>query len=184
MQRQESLSPLRRRLFSPSAGGGSKLHVAHNVSVLLDVRAHLRYVGEVLPSDGVRECLSDSDLSLHLLKFTIYQYSPFQVLCPTRNFFSQNFPNCELLSGAGTGRPARTAGFQVSRAGAFRRVPVSNKYLQWLQAGRARSVPLYGRHRVFVEGGIPMPQVPSGRQGVVSSCRIRLRSTIRSSASS
>ena len=113
-----------------------------------------------------------------------YEYSPFQVLCPTRNFFFQNFPNCELLSGAGTGRPARTAGFQVSRAGAFRRVPVSFKYLQWLQAGRARSVPPYGRHRVFVEGGSPMPQVPSGRQGVASSCRICLRSTIRSSASS
>ena len=99
-------------------------------------------------------------------------------------FFFQNFLNCELLSGAGTGRPARTAGFQVSRAGAFRRVPVSFKYLQWLQAGRARSVPPYGRHSVFFEGGIPMPQVPSGRQGVASSCRIRLRSTIRSSASS
>jgi hypothetical protein len=54
----------------------------------------------------------------------------------------------------------------------------------WLQAGRARSVPPYGRHSAFVEGGIPMPQVPCGRQGVASSCRIRLASTIRSSASS
>jgi hypothetical protein len=98
--------------------------------------------------------------------------------------FFQNFPKCELLSGVGTGRSARTASFQVSRARAFRRVPVSFKYLQWLQAGRARSVPLYGRHRVFVEGGIPMPQVPSGRQGVASPCQIRLTSTIRSSASS
>ena len=111
-------------------------------------------------------------------------YSPFQVLCPTRNFFPQTFPNCELLSGAGIIRSARTAGFQVSLARAFRRVPVSFKYLPWLQAGQARSEPPYGRHSVFVEGGIPMPQVPSGRQGVASSCRIRLTSTIRSSASS
>ena len=94
-------------------------------------------------------------------------------------------PNCELLlSGAGIIRSARTAGFQVSLARAFRRVPVSFKYLPWLQAGQARSEPPYGRHSVFVEGGIPMPQVPSGRQGVASSCRIRLTSTIRSSASS
>ena len=111
-------------------------------------------------------------------------YSPFQVLCPTRNFFSKPFQTCELLSGAGIIRSARTAGFQVSLARAFRRVPVSFKYLQWLQAGQARSVPPYGRHSVFVEGGIPMPQVPSGRQGVASPCRIRLTSTIRSSASS
>ena len=56
-------------------------------------------------------------------------------------FFYKTFQTANYLV-AGIIRSARTAGFQVSLARAFRRVPVSFKYLPWLQAGQARSEPL------------------------------------------
>ena len=90
---------------------------------------------------------------------------------------------CKSISGAGTGRSARTASLPVSLARAFRRVPVRSTHFVRRQAG-----PLAHRLRMaaaaFSLKGAFSAQVPSGRQGVASSCRIRLASTIRSSASS
>ena len=90
---------------------------------------------------------------------------------------------CKSISGAGTGRSARTSSLAVSRARAFRRVPVTSTRFVRRQAG-----PLAHRPRMaataFSLRGAFSAQVPSGRQGVASSCRIRLTGTIRSSASS
>ena len=83
------------------------------------------------------------------------------------------------ISGAGTGRSARTASLAVLLARAFRRVPVPSTHFVRRQAG-----PLAHRLRLaataFSLRDALSARVPSGRQVVASSCQIRLASTMTS----